>query len=127
MIKTNEILRQYYFNLFSSSAEITKSGINNYMYKWNVRDLQLNNAEIALVQIANNKATITEERQYPPKLFNTFTTETTVIYLDQNPVYFQTITLNTDNITYGSGTYDIYSSSSFGTNNTSKNNYLIIF
>jgi hypothetical protein len=46
MIKTNEILRQYYLNLFTSSAEITKNGDKNYIYKWNIRDLQLNNAEI---------------------------------------------------------------------------------
>lgn len=113
MIKVNEILRQYYLNLFSTNAEITKSGNNNYIYKWNIRDLNLgNHAEIALVQIANNKATLTEERQYPPKLYNSFTNETSLIYLDQNPVYYETITLNTDNINYGSGTYEIYSSSS---------------
>jgi hypothetical protein len=128
MIKTNEILRQYYFNLFSSSAEITKSGNNNYIYKWNVRDLKLNNAEMALIQIANNKATLTEERQYPPKLYNSFTNETSLIYLDQNPVYYETITLNTDNINYGSGTYEIYSSSSILTLNRQKKqlfNYIL--
>ena len=111
MIKTNEILRQYYLNLFTSSAEITKNGDKNYIYKWNIRDLQLNNAEIGLIQIANNKINLTEERPYPPKLYNTFTEGTELIYMDQNPVYYETITLDTDGITYGSGTYEIYYSS----------------
>ena len=112
MKKTNEILRQYYLNLFSSSAEITKNGNNNYIYKWNIRDLKLNNAEMALIQIANNRAILTDERQYPPKLYNSFTEETELIYLDQNPVYYETINLNNDNITYGNGTYELYYSSS---------------
>ena len=55
MIKINEILRQYYLNLFSTNAEIVKRGNNNYIYEWNLRDLKLsNNAEIALVQMIHN-------------------------------------------------------------------------
>jgi hypothetical protein len=91
---------------------------NNYIYNWNIRDLQLGKyAEIALVQIANNKADYTEERQYPPKLFNTSTNEITssndIFNIAPVPYYKQTITLNTDDITYGSGTYEIYSSSMY--------------
>jgi len=113
MIKINEILRQYYLNLFSSSAEITKNGNNNYIYRWNIRDLNLGNyTEIALVQIATNIPTLIDERQYPPKLYTSSTPEVELIYMNQNPVYYETITLNTDNITYGSGTYELYYSSS---------------
>ena len=64
MIKINEILRNYYLNLFSTNAEITKSGNNNYIYKWNIRDLNLGNyAEIGLVQMANNKGTLSEKKK----------------------------------------------------------------
>ena len=112
MIKINEILRQYYLNLFSSSAEITKNGNNNYIYIWNIRDLNLGNyTEIALVQIATNIPTLIDERQYPPKLYTSSTPEVELIYMDQNPVYYETITLDTNGITYGSGTYEIYYSS----------------
>jgi hypothetical protein len=116
-VNTDKILREYYLNLFSSSAEITKSGNNNFMYKWNIRDLQLSkNAEIGLLQITNNRATLTDERQYPPKLYNSFTDEETGTgeILNINPTTYikETITLNTSGITYVIGTYLIYSSGS---------------
>lgn len=111
MIQNNELVRQYYFNLFTSSAEKIANGNNNHIFKWNIRDLQLSkNAEIGLVQVANNNLTITTERQYPPKAFNSFTEPISVSYLGQS-VFKETITLTTDDITYGSGTYEIYSSS----------------
>jgi len=89
---------------------------NNWVYNWNIRDLQLERyAEVALIQIANNNADYTEERQYPPKLYNSSTTETTATGELQNILpttyYKQTITLNTTDITYGFGTYELYSSS----------------
>jgi hypothetical protein len=94
----------------------TTSTNNNWIYEWNIRDLQLERyAEIALVQIANNKADYTEERQYPPKAFNSSTNEITssndIFNIAPVPYYKQTITLNTTGITYGSGTYELYSSS----------------
>ena len=69
--KTNEIKRSYYLNLFSSNAEKTvkvetyrntanTADVNvnkNYMFKWNIRDLQLGSiAEIALVQLIHTGA-----------------------------------------------------------------------
>ena len=61
---TNQIKRNYYLNLFSANAEIVKNGNNNFMYEWNIRDLQLGKyAEIALVQLASINADITVERQ----------------------------------------------------------------
>jgi hypothetical protein len=84
------------------------------MYKWNIRDLQLSkNAEIGLLQITNNRATLTDERPYPPKQYNSFTEPTLVSYLGQLAVR-ETITLTTANISYGSGTYEIHSSSIYG-------------
>jgi hypothetical protein len=113
---TNQIKRNYYLNLFSANAEIVKNGNNNFMYEWNIRDLQLGKyAEIALVQLASINADITVERQYPPKLFNSASGETTATGELQNILpttfYKQTLTLNTSAITYGFGDYIIYSSS----------------
>jgi hypothetical protein len=115
---TNQIKRNYYLNLFSANAEIVKNGNNNFMYEWNIRDLQLGKyADIALVQLASINADYTEERQYPPKLYNSSTNETTATGELQNILpttfYKQTITLNTTDITYGFGDYIIYSSSRF--------------
>jgi hypothetical protein len=115
---TNQITRNYYLNLFSANADIIKNGNNNFMYEWNIRDLRLGKyADIALVQLASVNADYTAERQYPPKEFNTSTTETTSSGELQNilPItyYKQTITLNTNSINYGYGNYDIYSSSIF--------------
>ena len=69
----------------------------------------------------------TDERKYPPKLYNSSSSQSIISnYLGQNNVYYETITLNTDNINYGIGTYEIYSSSIddsnisfFGTNSSS--------
>ena len=115
---TNQIKRNYYLNLFSANAEIVKNGNNNFMYEWNIRDLQLGKyADIALVQLASINADYTEERQYPPKAYNSSTNEATATGELQNILpttfYKQTITLNTTDITYGFGDYIIYSSSRF--------------
>jgi hypothetical protein len=52
---------------------------------------------------------ITNERQYPPKLFNKATKPILINFLNQN-IYKEIITLNSTNINYGSGDYEIYSS-----------------
>ncbi len=111
MIQNNELVRQYYFNLFTANAEKTKNGNNNHTFKWNIRDLQLSkNAEIGLSQIAVTRERLTEQRQFPPKAYNTVSLETSTTLLNKS-VFTQTITLNTTGITYGSGDYIIYSSS----------------
>ena len=52
----------------------------------------------------------TNEGLYPPKNFNDANSTIITTFLNKS-VYYDTITLNTDNINYGSGTYIIYSSS----------------
>ena len=58
------------------------------------------------------------ERQYPPKAFDSSTGETIVTGELQNILptnfYKQTITLNNNDISYGSGDYIIYSSTTWG-------------
>ena len=115
---TNQIKRNYYLNLFSENAEIVKYKNNNHIYNWNIRDLQLGSyAEMALVNINSINDDLTAERQYPPKAYNSFTNEITstaeLLNILPTTYYKQTITLNTDNITYGSGNYIIYSSSTW--------------
>jgi len=58
--------------------------------------------------------TITTERQYPSKAYISLSDETTTTFIGKSSVYYQNFTLNTTGITYGSGTYYIYSSSTFG-------------
>jgi hypothetical protein len=65
---------------------------------------------------------LTEERQYPPKQFNTVTNETTTTEILGKTNYKQIITLNTVGITYGSGEYIIYSSSFLTTYENDKKN-----
>lgn len=55
-----------------------------------------------------------QERLYPPKTFNSYTLATTSTEILGRNCFKETITLTSDNITYGSGTYNIYSSSSYG-------------
>lgn len=115
---TNKVKKNYYLNLFTANAEKIKNGNNNFMYNWNIRDLQLGKyAEIGLIQLASINADMTLERQYPPKAYNTFTSETTITGELQNILpttfYKQIITLNTTDINYGFGDYIIYSSSTY--------------
>ena len=56
----------------------------------------------------------TNERQYPPKVYDSSTSETTTTFLSKT-IYFETIRINS--YSYGYGTYNIYSSSAFGTLN----------
>ena len=60
-----------------------------------------------------------QERLYPPKTFNSYTLATSSTEILGRECFKHTITLTSDNITYGSGTYNIYSSSSYGDYNFS--------
>ena len=63
--------------------------------------------------------TYTTERRYPPKAYNTSTTEKTVNLLN-TLVYNQTLILDSVGITYGDGQYEIYSSSTYDNGITNK-------
>lgn len=113
---TNQLKRNYYLNLFSENAEIIKYKNNNHIYNWNIRDLQLGSyAEMALVNINSINDDLTPERQYPPKEYDTYIEQTTntgeILNVIPTTYYKEVITLNTDNITYGSGDYILFSSS----------------
>jgi hypothetical protein len=65
---------------------------------------------------------MTEERPYPPKTFNSATTTTTtsteILNVVPSAQFKESITLNTTGITYGSGIYEIYYSSTYAFPNT---------
>jgi hypothetical protein len=62
--------------------------------------------------ILNNPIT-TAERRYPPKAYTSSTNENTITFLGQSGMLSGTITLNPIGISYGSGVYEIYSSSRY--------------
>ena len=59
--------------------------------------------------IINNSFNLSEERQYPPKKFTSFTDGFSSTLLNKS-VYSEIINLDTSGITYGSGDYYIYTS-----------------
>jgi hypothetical protein len=61
----------------------------------------------------------TIERRYPPKAYNSSTTEKSVNFLN-TLVYNQTLILDNIGITYGDGQYEIYSSSTYDNGITNK-------
>ncbi len=54
--------------------------------------------------------TYSAEREYPPKTFDSKIEETTTIEILNKTSFKETIILNTYDLNYGSGTYEIYSS-----------------
>ena len=80
-------------------------------YLFNIRGENLKSD--SLYNLAFN---YTEERQYPPKASTTVSPETSITLLG-DLVYYEKLYLNTNSISYGSGFYEVYSSSTYGTNN----------
>ena len=135
--KTNEIKRNYYLNLFSSNALITKSpsGIKNSTFTWNIRDLNLGSiAEIAAIQIVHNNGSDNDtycircNNTYQDG-FDSFNNTSAVLYLGMGlhspntPTYHKLISDNlnsltlviTDDITSSTGIYaGINTNISFG-------------
>ena len=82
--------------------------INTYKTTGNLADLKSN-----ILRITNNSYPILKDRQYPPKLYDSVSAETTTTEILGKTTYKQTFTLNTTGISYGSGDYIIYSSSTY--------------
>jgi len=96
-------------NTLTSSIINATSNLQEANINLSSKYLQLTGGTITNNLVINNAYT-TAERPYPPKLFTSSTSPISVSFLDQT-VFKETITLDTTNITYGSGTYEIYSSS----------------
>lgn len=113
MVKTNEIKRSYYLNLFSSSAEkiVSSDSNKNISFRWNIRDLQLGSvAEIGLVQIVSTNASSTTgyclriTETYADG-FDSFNQTSAIIYMGYGltqpnvPTYHKIISNNLNTIT----------------------------
>ena len=102
-------------NLTITSNLITSNYINSLTIYENSIPLtskyiqynQPNNSNI----IINSIKSASVERQYPPKSYTSSVNETPITFLGKTNVYFEIITLNQLDISYGSGDYFIYSSS----------------
>lgn len=104
---TSNILSNYTFNSSNLNFNYTfdSSNILNNKINNNSNVITYNNSNL----LFNTNYTV--ERPYPPKLYNSSTSQSVVTYLNQNPTYYETFTLTTADITYGSGTYEVRSSS----------------
>ena len=111
-------------NLFLNNGNIT--GVNNITT--NTLNISgkiqqfgnyLDDTYLRPEDLYNLTYTYTDERRYPPKAYNTSTTEKSVNFLN-TLVYNQTLILDNIGITYGDGQYEIYSSSTYDNNITTK-------
>jgi hypothetical protein len=88
------------------------SSPNNQNYEWFNNGNQIMSLSSAGKLILNNPIT-TAERRYPPKSYTSSTNENVITFLGQSGMLSGTITLNPIGISYGSGVYEIYSSSRY--------------
>jgi len=95
------------------------SAPNNSNFQWYNNGNEIMNLSSAGNLILNNPIT-TAERQYPPKAYNDSTNENVITYLGQSGMLSSTITLNPIGITYGSGVYELYSSSRYNSSEYQK-------
>ena len=79
----------------------------------------LDNTYLTSNALYNLSYNYTAERQYPPKTFNTSTSEKSVSFLG-SLVYNQTLILDNTGISYGEGQYELYSSSTYDIGVTTK-------
>jgi len=96
------------FTSYLSTSSLSTSLTNNFTLSSNfTSNYVYNNLNVLDTGI---------QKIFPPKLYNSASVQSNITYLNQTPVYYENITLTTANIGYGSGTYDIYTSS-IDTNN----------
>jgi hypothetical protein len=95
-----------------STNSLWFSSPNNQNYEWFNNGNQLMSLSSAGQLILNNPIT-TVERRYPPKAYTSSTNENVITFLGQSGMLNGTITLNPIGISYGSGVYEIYSSSRY--------------
>jgi len=108
---------------FITLKSVSNSGFINF---WGIEDfykIGVQNGNFGLWRgnspYYNSFLQYTDERLYPSKLYDTSTDETTssgeFLNVSPNIYYKQVISLNNNGISYGSGDYIIYSSSTSGT------------
>ena len=128
-ISSNTLSKQKYINSNSITDNLSKylplSGgvLTNTLNGTTINasiNLQENNINLSSKYIKYVNET---EKLFPPKLYNSSTSEITTTFLGKT-VYYQTFTLNTTDITYGSGVYEIYASTSYLTDKLTLFNFI---
>jgi len=112
----------------TANANITLSGTGTFngihsgngsaINALDYNNITLNKPDLNIFSNVLYTLNYTAERPYPPKIYNSSTSQSIVTYLTQNPTYYETFNLTTTDITYGSGTYEVRSSSIDDTNIT---------
>ena len=102
-------------NIANINGITTNELIANGKIKQN--GILLDNTYLTSNHLYNLAYNYTSERQYPPKAY-TATTEQSTITLLNKLVYLQTLYLDNSAISFGSGFYNVYSSSSYDTPTT---------
>ena len=126
-INSNITGQQYIPNLKCETLDLNTGNITNINGiaaneliangKIKQNGILLDNTYLTSNHLYNLAYTYTAERQYPSKLYTTTTQQDTVSLLGKL-VYHQTLYLNNQTIAYGSGIYEVYSSSSYDTPTT---------
>ena len=126
-INSNIATQQYIKNLKCDNLNLNTGNITNINYinaaninsEGNIKqnNILLDNIYLTSNHLYNLSYTYTAERQYPSKLYTTTQPEDTITLLNKL-VYRSLLYLDTQSITYGSGFYEIFSSSSFDTPTT---------
>ena len=108
-------------NLYVNSGNINGVDINNLKTSGNIIEngLSLSSKYLTSNNLYNIIPTYSSERQYPSKLYTTTQTEDTATLLGKL-VYRSILYLDNTGISYGSGFYEVFSSSTYDTN-TAKN------
>jgi hypothetical protein len=123
-IQTQQTIPDLYTsNLYVNSGNINGIDINNLKTSGNIIEngLSLSSKYITSNQIYNLSNNYTAERQYPPKLYNNTQLEDTSL-LKGIQRFHSSLYLNNTGIAYGSGYYDIFSSSTYINYINSKDN-----
>jgi hypothetical protein len=112
----------------TANANITLSGTGTFngihsgngsaINALDYNNITLNKPDLNIFSNVLYTLNYTAERPYPPKIYNSSSSQSIVTYLTQNPTYYETFNLTTTDITYGSGTYEVRSSSIDDTNIT---------
>jgi len=116
-------LNLYTCNIYVNSGNINGIDINNLKTSGNIIEngLSLSSKYLTSNHIYNLSNNYTTERQYPSKLYTITQQETTKELLGELR-YYTNIYLDSQSISYGSGYYDIYSSSTYENYINSKDN-----
>ena len=128
-INSNILTQQYIKNLKCDTLDLNTGNILNINGittneiiangKIKQNNILLDNTYLTSNHLYNLAYNYTAERQYPSKLYNTTSTEDTVSLLGKL-VYHQILYLDNNSISYGSGFYEVYSSSTFDNGITNK-------